>query len=180
MNPVTHEEFRTLMSRFPTGITVATAVDDRGVPHGMTASAVSSVSLEPPILLICVDRSADFHPVISQAQRFALTILADDQESLSRRFAAELDDRFDGVRHVTGPHGLPLLEGAVAHILCERTGAHEVGDHTVFFGRVFGGQVFNRSPLIHFRGGYSAVGSHPDSSAGAFGDSSAPRGGGAD
>jgi flavin reductase (DIM6/NTAB) family NADH-FMN oxidoreductase RutF len=170
MNPVTADQYRTLLSRFATGVAVASAVDARGRPNGMTASAVSSVSLEPPMLLVCVDHTADFHAVISKAPHFALSVLADDQESLSRRFATDMDDKFEGVRYHRGPEGLPLLENAVAHILCQAAGTHEAGDHTVFFGIVFGGEVFNRPPLIHFRGGYAAVGAQPGRLEGAFGE----------
>ena len=151
------EQYRHLLSRFPTGVTVATTIDRRGTPHGMTASAVASVSLEPPILLVCVDHSADFHAALSTARTFALSVLAHGQENLSRRFAEERTDRFDGVPIVTGPDGLPLIEGAVAHILCERSESHEAGDHTVFFGRVTGGSIFDHKPLVHFRSGYTTT-----------------------
>jgi len=151
---ISPEEHRTLLARFASGVTVATAVDAAGRPHGMTASAVCSVSLDPPMLLVCVHHTSDFHPVLSRVQWFALSVLAHDQESLSRRFAAELPDRFDGVGVLAGPHGLALIDGAAAHIICERTERIEAGDHTVFFGRVMAGKVFDRLPLLHFRGGY--------------------------
>ncbi len=155
------DEYRRLLSRLPTGITVAVARDRAGQAQGMTASAVSSVSLEPPILLVCVGHEADFHAAIAGAPGFALSILSRDQEHLSRRFAEDRRDKFAGVPLAAGPGGLPLLEGVVAHILCETCGTYEAGDHTVFFGRVVGGAVFERAPLVHFRGRYTGVADHP-------------------
>ena len=149
--------YRQLLSRFPTGVAVATTTDADGRPIGMTASAISSVSLSPPLLLICVSKAADFHGALTRAGGFALSVLAHDQEALSRRFAETRPDRFDGVPISTGPDGLPLLAGAAAHIICRKWGAHEVGDHTIFFGLVAGGTVFERRPLIHHRSGYTTV-----------------------
>ena len=151
------EAYRRLMSQFPTGVTVATTMDLRGRPQGMTASAVTSVSLEPPLVLVCVNHAADFHGAMSAATGFALNVLSSEQEHLSRRFAEERSDRFDGVAFHTGPGGLPLLAGVVAHVVCEKEGAHEAGDHTVFIGRVTGGDSFGGRPLVHFQGGYSTT-----------------------
>jgi flavin reductase (DIM6/NTAB) family NADH-FMN oxidoreductase RutF len=150
-------QFRQLLGRFATGVTVVTALDPEGRPAGMTASAVSSVSLEPPLLLVCVGHQADFHPVIAAAPRFALNVLAADQEHLSRRFAASDTDRFAGVPCRSGPHGVPLLEGVVAHILCDRRSREEAGDHTVFIGLVTGGETFDRPPLLYFGSQYTST-----------------------
>jgi len=149
--------FRDLMSRFASGITIATAVDRQGRPRGMTASAVAGLSLEPPLVLVCVDQISDLHPVLGDAPAFGLSILAADQERISRRFAEELPDRFDGVPFTRGVDGLPLLDGALAHITCRKWGQYFGGDHTIFIGQVSGGAFFNRKPLIHFRRGYSTT-----------------------
>jgi flavin reductase (DIM6/NTAB) family NADH-FMN oxidoreductase RutF len=146
--------FRDLMSRFASGVTVVTAVSREGRPHGMTASAVAGLSLEPPLILLCVDLSSDLHPILCETHAFALSILATGQESLSRRFAAELPDRFEGVRVIRGIDGLPLLEGALAHITCRKWGQYIAGDHTIFVGQVSGGSIFDQKPLIHFDRGY--------------------------
>ena len=150
--------FRSLLSRFATGVAVATALDQDGRPAGMTASAVSSVSLDPPILLLCVGQDADFHGVLRGAARFALNVLACDQEHLARQFASTHPDRFEGVACVAGPGGVPLLEGAVVHIICEPWGSQEVGDHTVFFGRVVEGAATDRAPLVYHRSEYTSTG----------------------
>jgi flavin reductase (DIM6/NTAB) family NADH-FMN oxidoreductase RutF len=150
--------FRTLMGSFPTGVAVVTARGPGGELAGMTASALSSVSLDPPLLVICVDRATDFHRSIEGAPHFALSVLASDQEAMSRRFASETEDRFNGVGYTLDQFGLPLLEGAAAHLVCERWDARKVGDHTLFFGLVIGGATFPRAPLVHFRGGYRWLG----------------------
>jgi flavin reductase (DIM6/NTAB) family NADH-FMN oxidoreductase RutF len=146
--------FRELLGSFATGVAVMTALDPGGRPAGITVSALASVSLAPPLLLVCIARDADFHHVITTAERFGLSILAEDQELLSRRFAADLDDRFAGVGWTTHATGVPLLDGAAAHVICVTKEAREAGDHTVFFGEVVDGETFARAPLLHHRGGY--------------------------
>jgi flavin reductase (DIM6/NTAB) family NADH-FMN oxidoreductase RutF len=146
--------FRELLSGFASGVTVVTALGPGGRPHGMTASAVAGLSLEPPLVLVCVERSADLHPIMENSRAFALSVLAADQEHLSRRFAEEHADRFDGVSRVAGLDGLPLIAGALGHITCRKWGAYGGGDHTIFIGQVSGGEIFPRPPLLHFRRGY--------------------------
>jgi flavin reductase (DIM6/NTAB) family NADH-FMN oxidoreductase RutF len=149
--------FRTLLGRFATGVTVLTTRGPDGEPAGMTASAVASVSLEPPLVLVCVARDCDLYPTLDARAPFALSVLAADQEAVSRRFAADTTDRFAGVAYHEVGDGLPVLDGVVAHIECEWHAAFPAGDHTVFVGRVTGGDVSERPPLIHYRGGYTAL-----------------------
>lgn len=154
VTPVDPPTYRRLLGSFATGVTVMTVPGEDGHPVGMTASAVSAVSLEPPLLLVCIDHAATVHRALTTAPRFALNVLAADQERLSRQFADEVDRRFEGVGYRRGPHDLPLLDDVVAHILCDRQETADAGDHTVVFGRVIGGEAFPRPPLLHFRGGY--------------------------
>ncbi|HKW41722.1 MAG TPA: flavin reductase family protein [Gemmatimonadales bacterium] len=149
--------FRQLLGRFATGVTVVTARDAAGRPVGMTASSVASVSLHPPLVLVSVDQVNDMHPALKAAQRFILNVLAADQEVISRRFAAEHPNRFDGIRYRDSQHGLPVLDGVVASIECEKHGEAPGGDHTVFFGLVTGGSVYDRQPLLYYRGGYTGL-----------------------
>ena len=157
MTPVDPTAFRQLLGRFATGVTVVTTLDAAGKPCGMTASSLAAVSLDPPLLLVCVDRHGDFGPVLLNAATFAVNVLAADQEALSRRFAADGIDRFNGVSWSAGPGSIPLLADAVAHIVCEREHDVESGDHRVFFGRVMDGTSFDRPPLLHFRGRYTST-----------------------
>ncbi|MBI4503172.1 MAG: flavin reductase family protein [Gemmatimonadetes bacterium] len=149
--------FRDLMAGFASGVTIATALDSAGQPHGMTASAVAGLSLEPPLVLLCVERTADLHPVLCEAESFALSVLAADQEWLSRRFADSHPDRFAGVPWTAGLDRLPLIEGALAHITCRKWGQYWGGDHTIFVGQVSDGRVFDCKPLIHFHRGYGTI-----------------------
>ncbi len=149
--------FRQLLGRFATGVTVLTARDAAGQPIGMTASSVASVSLHPPLLLVSVSREHDMHAALHAAQHFVLNVLAADQEALSRRFAADHPDRFLGVGYRENKHGVPVLDGVLASIECERQDEAAGGDHTVFFGLVIGGSVTDRSPLLYYRGGYASL-----------------------
>jgi flavin reductase (DIM6/NTAB) family NADH-FMN oxidoreductase RutF len=151
------ELFRTLLGCFATGVTVATTLDENGRDTGMTASAVAAVSLDPPLLLICVDRDAKFHAAVEACRGFALNILAVDQEGVSQRFADPAADPFDAVECTRSSGGLPLLDGVVAQIVCTPWGSYEAGDHTVFFGVVEEGETFSRPPLLHYRSRYTTA-----------------------
>ena len=157
MEKVTAERLRQLMGQFATGVTVVTAVDGEGNKAGMTASAVAAVSLEPPLILVCVNSKDPLHPVLKNAAAFAVNVLANDQESLSRRFADKAADRFAGVDCSAGPSGVPLLAGALANLVCVPWSTHSGGDHTIFVGQVIQGAAFDGDPLLHFRGNYARL-----------------------
>lgn len=146
--------FRQLLGRFATGVTVITTRNASGEPEGMTASSVASVSLDPPLLLVSVDHQNVMREALTQASHFIVNVLAADQEAISRRFAELERDRFAGVRFHAGTHGLPVLDGVLAHIECAKHSAVEAGDHTVYVGLVTGGAVTDRRPLLYYRGGY--------------------------
>jgi len=154
--PVDADQFRQLLGRFATGVTVVTARSASGAPLGMTASSLASVSLDPPLVLVAVDRANDMHEALKTAPHFAINILTADQEILSRRFASTDPNRFDGVGYREGRNGLPLLNDVVAHIECAMHGAVPGGDHTVYFGLVTGGDVTEARPLIYYRSGYGS------------------------
>jgi len=157
MPGVDPSQFRQLLGRFATGVTVLTTRDQAGRPVGMTASSVASVSLNPPLVLVSVDQKNDMYPALQAAQRFVLNVLAADQEALSRRFAEEHPNRFDGVGYQQSKHGIPVLDGVLASIECEKQAEVPGGDHSVFFGIVTGGSVSDRRPLLYYRGGYAGL-----------------------
>ena len=151
--------FRQLLSRFATGVTVITARQQDGRPIGMTATSVASVSLNPPLVLVSVERKHDIHAALHSARHFVVNVLAADQEEVSRRFSSDQPDRFGGggVSHHDSGHGVPVLDGVLASIECEKQAEAPGGDHTVFFGLVIGGAVSDRSPLLYYRGGYTSL-----------------------
>jgi flavin reductase (DIM6/NTAB) family NADH-FMN oxidoreductase RutF len=149
--------FRQLLGRFATGVSIVTTRRPDGRPVGMTASSIASVSLLPPLLLVSVDRKNDMHEALTHGTHFALNILAADQEAIARRFAATDPNRFEGVGYREGHEGIPLLDGALAHIECVKQHAVPGGDHTVFIGLVIDGAVTNARPLLYYRGGYASL-----------------------
>ena len=151
------ERLKAAFGSFATGITVVTARLD-GHFHGMTANAFCAVSLDPPLVLVSVARDNDMLPALKAADRFVLNVLAADQEAISRRFAEEHPNRFDGIGYRETLQGMPVLEGVLASIECEKHGEAPGGDHTVFFGLVTGGTVSDGGPLLYYRGGYAGLG----------------------
>lgn len=148
-------QLKRLLGCFAAGVTVVTTRDPGGRPVGMTVSAVASVSLDPPLLLVCIGRGSAVHAAMTAAEFFAINILSAGQSGLSRQFSQDRKERFKGVKWSEGVHGIPLLEGVVAQIVCRSWSSFEAGDHTVFFGLIEQGDDFDHPPLIHFRSRYS-------------------------
>lgn len=155
MASVSKEDFKQVMGSFAAGVTVVTTVDGAGQKWGLTATAFTSVSLEPMLCLICVDRRAGSHGALSDARKFAVNVLSAAQEPLSNRFASRIDDKFEGVPHRSGAEtGCPLLDGALATLECEVTAIVPGGDHDIFVGELKGVTVAEGEPLLYFRGKY--------------------------
>jgi flavin reductase (DIM6/NTAB) family NADH-FMN oxidoreductase RutF len=150
-------QFRQLLGRFATGVTVVTCRSAKGDPVGMTASSVASVSLEPPLVLVSVERKHDMHTALEHGTHFVLNVLSSEQEAISRRFASSEVDRFRGVSYRDNDRGIALLEGVVAHIECEKRYAVPGGDHTIYIGLVVGGDATDKRPLLYYRGGYAGL-----------------------
>lgn len=123
----------------------------------MTASSLSSVSLRPPLISVCVDREAEMHDAILRASDFVVNVLSSHQETLARRFADQHEDRFDGIGYHLTPEGLIILGGVLAHIECHRLAEYPSGDHTIVVGQVTGGATSKGRPLLYYRGGYAAL-----------------------
>ena len=154
---LTPTEFRSALRSFATGVTVVTTRDREGHPSGLTASAFTSVSLDPPLVLICVDHAATAHPDLRERGWFAVNILRRDQETLSRRFAVSGGDKFRDVAWHDSRTGLPLLDGALATLECRIVEAHEAGDHTIFIAQVETASIPGGRPLVYFHGSYHGV-----------------------
>lgn len=155
--PIDEYRFRSVLSRFATGVTVVTAVDADGVDHGITVSAFCSLSLEPPLVLVCIDRATVMHRILSAATSFAVNVLAADQEDLARKFSDPDDDRFDDTALTRGSSGAALLTGVAASLECALHDRLDGGDHTIFIGRVDAGTTTDLHPLLYYRGGYAQL-----------------------
>ena len=149
--------YRQIMGHFATGVTVVTTAVD-GWLHGMTASAVASLSLDPLLLLVCVDKAAHAYDELTKAGRFGVNILAEEQEELSRLFAETSEPeqgQLRGAGYHFGPNGTPVLEDCLAYLECAVADQCAGGDHTIFIGQVLGGEVVREAPpLLFYRGGY--------------------------
>lgn len=149
--------FKNALGRFASGVTVITTHDVDGRDHGMTLSAFSSLSLDPPLVLVCIGDAASIAGTMANAGFFAVNILAADQEPLSRRFSAKDEDRFENIAMTRGANGLPLLDGALAHVQCRITARHPGGDHTIVVGEVIETASREGDPLLYVRGGYARL-----------------------
>lgn len=145
---------REVMGSYPTGVTIVAACDDDGVPYGLTVNSFTSVSLEPPLVLVCIGHTSSSHDRLVAADGFAVNVLAANQGEVAARFAREPSNgRFDDVEWVPGDSGgCPVLGGVVAWLECERFRVLEGGDHSILLGRVRDARVFAHDALVFHRG----------------------------
>jgi flavin reductase (DIM6/NTAB) family NADH-FMN oxidoreductase RutF len=154
--PVEEARFRQVLGHFPTGVVVVTSTLD-GKPVGLSVGSFSSLSLDPPMVLFCVDRSSTTWPVVERTGVFCVNVLADDQEDVARRFAIRGADRFAGIGWDDAPSGAPILDDVLAWIDCTVDRVDEGGDHFIVLGRVIDLGVRREGvPLVFFRGGYGS------------------------
>ena len=151
---ISPDDFRHVLSHFASGVTIVTTCDADQRPTGLTASAFASVSLDPPLVLICVDHKSQSFPHMRESGRFAINILNQEHEALSRRFASSRLDKFDGVAFRMGTLGVPLIDQALGSLECRTVNAHVEGDHTIFVGRVESVHVGEGEPLVYYSGRY--------------------------
>jgi flavin reductase len=149
------EGFKLVMRNIASSVAVIT-VEHEGRKHGMTATAVCSVSAAPPTILIVINHSARTHPIISEARRFTVNILAAHQAELAGRFSEKHPDPFDGVGHRGAIYG-PVLEDAAAYVECETRAEMQAGSHTIFIGVVMGGDATKSAPLLYHEGEYKSL-----------------------
>jgi flavin reductase (DIM6/NTAB) family NADH-FMN oxidoreductase RutF len=158
---VTQNEFRKAMGTFATGVTVIT-VDFEGEVHGMTANAFTSVSLDPLLVLVCVDHKAKTHAQLHTRKRFGVNVLAENQRAISEYYALpdRTHDRAEqeaGARFDRTEHGTPVLHGALAYLECRLHTAQDAGDHTIFIAEVEGVVVKQGDPLLYFQAEYRTI-----------------------
>ena len=151
------DDFRALLGRFATGVTVVTTVDANGRDNGMTVNAFSSVSLDPPLVLVCIARDASAFGAFEAATSIVINVLADGQEALSRRFAGPTSDRFAGLGYHRAENGAAILHDVLAWMEARVVSRHGAGDHVLLIAEVELGAVDDHRPLLYYRGGYARL-----------------------
>lgn len=155
--PTEKQRFRDAMSAFPSGVTIVTTTDANGRWWGFTATSFCSVSMEPPLVLVCLAHSAECHPVFDVATRWMIHVIPPEQVDLAMRFATRGSDKFGGAEFVPTEGGLPDLPGASVTLECDFEERHVAGDHTILVGRVRNTRVSDIGPVTYFRREFHAI-----------------------
>lgn len=145
------------MGHFATGVTVITTRDKDGLPNGLTANAFLSLSLNPPLVLISVDKSAQCYACFECANGFTVNFLSDQQEEISRRFATKGIDKFAGLQWREGSNGAAILDGVLGYVECKIKQCHDGGDHTIVVGEIVNADAAGERPLLFFKGKYQRL-----------------------
>ena len=154
----TSKRLRQAFGTFATGVTVVTAIDADGQPRGFTANSFTSVSLSPPLLLVCLSNEAATCPVFRAATHFCINVLAEDQQDVSQLFASPVRDRFNQIGWAAGANGCPILENVISWFECEMHEVTEAGDHVILIGKIIEHDFNGRSPLVYCSGSYVEFG----------------------
>ncbi len=150
-------ELRNAFGCFATGITVVTTRNADGAPVGITANSYSSLSLDPPLVLFCVDSSINSFEAFRTCEAFSINILRDDQRALSENFARSGDDKWKSLEELSGDNGCPVFDGSLAVLECDKHAMHEGGDHLIVIGRVTRMEYDEGKPLVYYRGTYVSL-----------------------
>ncbi len=164
MSPLTTLEFRKALGQFPTGVTVITVEREPGKIQGMTANSFTSVSLDPLLILVCIDQRAKILPFLQKKKRFGVSVLKAGQQAVSEYFArgvhsAEAEERLS-IRYARSASGLPVLEDTLLQLSCSTVSSHVAGDHTIFIAEVHDAEIHEGEPLLYFRGEYRTIARH--------------------
>lgn len=158
-NPIEKHLFMRVMGSFASGVTIVTTKDKDGTPRGFTASAVSSLSLEPRMLLVCVSEHSSSLDAIMEAGAFCVNILAANQQEIAQQFATRQDNRFAGIRWRSGAETqAPVIDGSLAYAECRLVDTCKGGDHVIVMGEIVGADAHEAEPLLYFRGRYGTYG----------------------
>lgn len=154
--PIDPEQFRNVLGRFASGVTIVTTKVADNI-HGMTASSFVSVSLNPPLILVSIDKAARFHNLLKESGRFGVSILSENQQPLSNHFA---DRKTSGIEvPYIEKDNIALIDGAIAHLIVDVNQIYSAGDHSLFLGKVRYLKSFNGRPLVFYSGNYQKI--HP-------------------
>lgn len=152
--PITKEEFRHALGRFASGVTIVTTKAADGHLHGLTVSAFCSVSLNPPLILVCIQKTTGSYHAFGESKAFVVNILSAEQAELSNHFASPLEDKFTGVNFTKGIDEIPVLADCLVNLECRVVNAYEGGDHTIFVGEIEKVHSREGDPLAYYHGNY--------------------------
>lgn len=154
---ITNDEFRAALGRFASGVTVVTTKDNAGKLHGMTVSAFCSVSMNPPLILICVMKTTPCHYAFEESRVFVVNVLSENQQYLSNHFASRHHDKFEGIDFSEGVFGIPVLNNCLVNLECTLRHSYDGGDHSIFVGEIQKATVQDGKPLAYFHGKYREI-----------------------
>lgn len=150
--------WREIMAQFPSGVTAVTTRDKHGQPIGSTVSAFSSLSLDPMLLLVCLDKRSKTLSALSEQQRFAVNILSSGQQSIALQCGSRKDDKFSGIGYINGQYGMPLINDACTSIECDVKNIFEGGDHAIIVGQPLAATTMpDTAPLLYHRGAFPQI-----------------------
>ncbi|MBI4518251.1 MAG: flavin reductase family protein [Deltaproteobacteria bacterium] len=155
--PIDKDQFRRVLGHLAVGVTVVTTRSAEGTPHGLTVTSFTSLSLSPPLVLVCIDKTAESYDHFRSGV-FAVNLLAEGQDVISQRFAKSGGDKFSETDYRWGTTGAPILAGTLGCLECRIAHAYEGGDHTIFVGEVEAANASTGEPLLYFRGAYRRLG----------------------
>ncbi|MCL0101891.1 flavin reductase family protein [Dehalococcoidia bacterium] len=162
MSPSPNKEiFRQIWGNFPSGVSVITFYEEEGTIHGLTANAVCSVSLEPFLVLVCIDHKARSFPLLSKSERFGMNLLSESQQAPCMHFAKSDTEGDPPFRFRKSPSGFPVLDGCVAYLDCTIVAKHLAGDHTIFVAEVEDLEFTGGDPLVFYNGQFVNLGGRP-------------------
>ena len=156
-----NKNLRNVLSKFATGVTIVSTVDHDGKPVGMTANSFTSVSLDPPLILFCIDKKARFNTPLTAEKSLAINILSEEQQEISNRFAnpsMTSEERFLGLK-LLSDYAYPVFDDNVGVLIAQLQQTHDGGDHWIYIAKVIEGQSFAGNPLLYHAGSYSSVNS---------------------
>ena len=157
MAAIEAQEIRRVMGHFATGVTVITTKDKDGAPQGLTANAFMSLSLNPPLVIISVDKNATCYGCFEPGNGYTVNFLAEHQEEISKRFATKGVDKFADLKWQAGSNGAAVLDGALGSVECKITNCYDGGDHTIVVGEILNVAASGERPLLFFKGKYQRL-----------------------
>lgn len=155
--PISKEEFRHALGKFASGVTVVTTRAADGHLHGLTVSAFCSVSLNPPMILVCIQKTTGSYHAFQESGAFVVNVLSDSQTEVSNHFASHLEDKFSGIEYENGIENIPVLRNCLVNLECRLVNSYDGGDHTIFVGEIEKAHIQEGNPLAYFHGNYRKV-----------------------